>query len=215
MIGAPIPTENMAHERLPKTLALPIFASDALSSTAYASEEIMAALLLAGSALFWLTPTLSLAIIVLLTIVVASYRQIVMAYPQGGGAYIVAGDNLGPIPAQVAGASLLVDYILTVAVCDRCGRWMLSAGAVPRRCRLTLDCPGAMVKAVPAKPVTRGCLPIAPGQPQGLGGASPGQLGVVATPAATEQARGSEAKSIGESTVAQSGGLRVPIDIDR
>lgn len=105
--------------------------------------------------------------------------------------------------------------ILTVAVCDRCGRWMLSAGAVPRRCRLTLDCPGAMVKAVPAKPVTRGCLPIAPGQPQGLGGASPGQLGVVATPAATEQARGSEAKSIGESTVAQSGGLRVPIDIDR
>ncbi len=116
MIGAPIPTENMAHERLPKILALPIFASDALSSTAYASEEIMAALLLAGSGLFGLTPALSLAIIVLLAIVVASYRQIVMAYPSGGGAYIVAGDNLGPVPAQVAGASLLVDYILTVAV---------------------------------------------------------------------------------------------------
>ncbi len=116
MIGAPIPTENMAHERLPKRLALPIFASDALSSTAYASEEIMAALLLAGTGIFGLTPLLSLAIVVLLVIVVASYRQIVMAYPQGGGAYIVAGDNLGPIPAQVAGASLLVDYILTVAV---------------------------------------------------------------------------------------------------
>ncbi len=116
MIGAPIPTENMAHERLPKVLALPIFASDALSSTAYASEEIMAALLMAGTGLFHLTPALSLAIVLLLVIVVASYRQIVMAYPSGGGAYIVAGDNLGPVPAQVAGASLLVDYILTVAV---------------------------------------------------------------------------------------------------
>jgi amino acid transporter len=121
VIGAPIATERMAHERLPKILALPIFASDALSSTAYASEEIMAALLLAGTAIFNMTPMLSLAIIVLLTIVVISYRQIVMAYPSGGGAYIVAGDNLGPVPAQVAGASLLVDYILTVAVSSSAG----------------------------------------------------------------------------------------------
>ena len=121
MIGAPIPTENMAHERLPKRLALPIFASDALSSTAYASEEIMAALLLAGSGLFWLTPGLSLTIIVLLVIVVVSYRQIVMAYPQGGGSYVVAGDNLGRLPAQVAGASLLIDYVLTVAVSSSAG----------------------------------------------------------------------------------------------
>lgn len=121
VIGAPIATERMAHERLPKILALPIFASDALSSTAYASEEIMAALLFAGTSLFNLTPMLSLAIIVLLTIVVISYRQIVMAYPSGGGAYIVAGDNLGPIPAQIAGASLLVDYILTVAVSSSAG----------------------------------------------------------------------------------------------
>jgi amino acid transporter len=121
VIGAPIATERMAHERLPKILALPIFASDALSSTAYASEEIMAALLVAGTSIFSMTPMLSLAIIVLLSIVVISYRQIVMAYPSGGGAYIVAGDNLGPIPAQIAGASLLVDYILTVAVSSSAG----------------------------------------------------------------------------------------------
>ncbi len=114
-------TEHAGHERLPKILALPIFASDALSSTAYASEEIMAALLLGGAALFGLTPMLSLAIIALLVIVVVSYSQIVMAYPSGGGAYIVAGDNLGPIAAQVAGASLLVDYVLTVAVSASAG----------------------------------------------------------------------------------------------
>ena len=121
VIGRPVATEHAGHQRLPKILALPIFASDALSSTAYASEEIMAALLLGGAALFGLTPILSLAIIVLLVIVVVSYSQIVMAYPSGGGAYIVAGDNLGPVAAQVAGASLLVDYILTVAVSASAG----------------------------------------------------------------------------------------------
>ncbi len=121
VIGAPKATEHAGHERLPKILALPIFASDALSSTAYASEEIMAALLLGGAALFGLTPMLSLAIIVLLVIVVVSYSQIVMAYPSGGGAYIVAGDNLGPVAAQIAGASLLVDYVLTVAVSASAG----------------------------------------------------------------------------------------------
>ncbi|MBV9469720.1 MAG: APC family permease [Abitibacteriaceae bacterium] len=116
LIGKPLPTEHAEHERLTKILALPIFASDALSSVAYASEEIMAALLIAGTAHFTLTPWLSLAIVVLLGIVVISYRQTVMAYPNGGGAYIVARDNLGEIPAQAAGASLLVDYILTVSV---------------------------------------------------------------------------------------------------
>ncbi len=121
VIGSPVATEHAGHERLPKILALPIFASDALSSTAYASEEIMAALLLGGASLFSITPMLSAAIIILLCIVVTSYRQIVMAYPSGGGAYIVAGDNLGPIAAQIAGASLLVDYVLTVAVSASAG----------------------------------------------------------------------------------------------
>ncbi|RZA05123.1 MAG: APC family permease [Proteobacteria bacterium] len=81
----------------------------------------MAALLIGGAGLFWLTPLLSIAIIALLVIVVVSYSQIVMTYPGGGGAYIVASDNLGPIPAQIAGASLLVDYVLTVAVSSSAG----------------------------------------------------------------------------------------------
>lgn len=116
LIGQPLATEQAQHERLPKILALPIFAADALSSVAYASEEIMAALLMAGTAYFTATPALSLAIVLLLSIVVISYRQTVMAYPNGGGAYIVARDNLGELPAQAAGAALLVDYVLTVSV---------------------------------------------------------------------------------------------------
>ncbi|HEX8235014.1 MAG TPA: APC family permease [Abditibacteriaceae bacterium] len=116
VIGQPIPTEHAHHEKLPKIIALPVFASDALSSTAYASEEIMAALLLAGAGFFYLTPQLSLGIALLLAIVVISYRQTVMAYPGGGGAYIVAKDNLGRGAAQAAGAALLIDYVLTVSV---------------------------------------------------------------------------------------------------
>ncbi|HVF84982.1 MAG TPA: hypothetical protein VM821_03290, partial [Abditibacteriaceae bacterium] len=116
VIGEPISTDRAHHEKLPKVLALPVFASDALSSVAYASESIMAALLLAGTAHFGLTPWLSLGIVVLLAIVATSYRQTIMAYPGGGGAYIVARENLGEIPAQAAGAALLIDYILTVSV---------------------------------------------------------------------------------------------------
>ncbi|HEX8238076.1 MAG TPA: APC family permease [Abditibacteriaceae bacterium] len=116
LVGAPLATERAHEERLPIILALPIFASDALSSVAYASEEIMAALLVAGPTHFGLTPWLSLGIVLLLAIVVTSYRQTVMAYPSGGGAYIVARENLGETPAQAAGAALLIDYVLTVAV---------------------------------------------------------------------------------------------------
>lgn len=116
LIGRPLHSEQAQHEKLPKRLALPVFASDALSSTAYASEEIMAALLVAGAASFFLTPQLSIGIALLLTIVVISYRQTVMAYPGGGGAYIVSKENLGDLPAQAAGAALLIDYVLTVSV---------------------------------------------------------------------------------------------------
>jgi amino acid transporter len=122
LIGQPLSTEHAHEARLPIWLALPIFASDALSSTAYATEEVMAALLLAGAFTtsgfytFSLTPWLSLAIVVLLAIVITSYRQTLFAYPNGGAAYVVARDNLGVLPAQAAGAALLMDYILTVAV---------------------------------------------------------------------------------------------------
>lgn len=116
LLGRRLRTEQAAEERLPKFLALPIFASDALSSVAYGIGEIMAALLVAGTAHFHWTLPISIGIVVLLAIVATSYRQTVLAYPGGGGAYIVARDNLGIVFAQVAGAALLIDYILTVAV---------------------------------------------------------------------------------------------------
>jgi hypothetical protein len=127
LIGNPIATEFAHEARLPIWMALPIFASDALSSTAYATEEIMAALLLGGVYstegffTFGLTPLLSLAIVVLLAIVITSYRQTLFAYPHGGAAYVVARENLGTFPAQAAGAALLMDYILTVAVSTAAG----------------------------------------------------------------------------------------------
>lgn len=122
LVGDPIATDRAHEARLPIWMALPIFASDALSSTAYATEEIMAALLLGGAYTakgfftFGMTPWLSLAIVALLAIVITSYRQTLFAYPHGGAAYVVARENLGVFPAQAAGAALLMDYILTVAV---------------------------------------------------------------------------------------------------
>ena len=119
LIGKPISSEEEQHQRLSKKIALPVFASDAISSTAYATDEILAVLVLgAGAGVSAFRPLLPIALIVcaLLLIVVLSYRQTIMAYPSGGGAYIVSRENLGSLPALVAGSSLLVDYILTVAV---------------------------------------------------------------------------------------------------
>src|SRR5215471_2850111 len=115
-LGSPLPTAQSRHERLAKTTALAVFASDALSSVAYATEEILLVLVLAGTAALSYSLPISIAIAVLITIVVSSYRQTIRAYPQGGGAYIVSKDNLGIYPALVAGAALLIDYVLTVAV---------------------------------------------------------------------------------------------------
>ncbi len=119
LIGKPISSEEQEHQRLRKLIALPIFASDAISSTAYATDEILVVLLLqagVGAAAF--KPLIPIAIIVcvLMAIVVMSYRQTIHAYPSGGGAYVVSRENLGIVPSLVAGSSLLVDYILTVAV---------------------------------------------------------------------------------------------------
>jgi amino acid transporter len=118
LLGRPIPTERAKHERLPKFLALPVFSSDALSSVAYAIQEILSTLLAAGVGLatFSHVMPISFAIVALLVIVTISYRQTIHAYPGGGGAYIVARDNLGVVAAQTAGAALLIDYILTVSV---------------------------------------------------------------------------------------------------
>jgi amino acid transporter len=116
LIGRPLPTADAPHEAIGKTVGLAVFSSDALSSTAYATQETMAILALAGTAAFALAFPISVAIVALLVIVTLSYEQTIHAYPGGGGAYIVARDNLGEFPAQVAGAALLMDYILTVAV---------------------------------------------------------------------------------------------------
>jgi amino acid transporter len=116
LIGRPLATADAPHQTIGKAVGLAVFASDALSSTAYATEQILVILAAAGSMAFGYVFPISLAIVVLLTIVAISYEQTIHAYPGGGGAYIVARDNLGELPAQTAGAALLMDYILTVAV---------------------------------------------------------------------------------------------------
>ncbi len=119
LIGRPIASSDEGHQRLKKRVALPIFASDAISSTAYATDEIILVLTLQagiGLAAFNYLVPISIVVAVLLLIVVVSYRQTIYAYPSGGGAYVVSRENLGDTPSLVAGASLLTDYILTVAV---------------------------------------------------------------------------------------------------
>ena len=116
LIGRPLPTADAPHQTIGKFVGLAVFASDALSSTAYATQEILFILAGAGTLAFGYAFPISVVIVGLLAIVTLSYYQIIRAYHDGGGAYIVARDNLGEIPAQVAGASLLTDYILTVAV---------------------------------------------------------------------------------------------------
>lgn len=116
LIGRPLRTSQLVHQRLSKVKALAVFSSDALSSVAYATEEILLVLVTAGTAyLGWSLP-ITLAIIGLLIILTISYRQTIHSYPSGGGAYIVARENLGTAPGLVAGAALLIDYVLTVAV---------------------------------------------------------------------------------------------------
>ena len=116
IVGKPLSNEQLAHERLPKRTALAVFSSDALSSVAYATEAILIALLYANrEALGYVTP-IGIGITVLLFTVAFSYRQTIMAYPQGGGTYVVSRENLGKIPSLIAASSLLIDYILTVAV---------------------------------------------------------------------------------------------------
>ena len=116
LFGEPLPTHRQSHERLPNLAALAVFASDGLSSVAYATEEILLILVLAGPAALRMSIPVSIAIVALIAIVAASYRQVVEAYPSGGGAYAVASANLGRLPGLVAASALMIDYALTVAV---------------------------------------------------------------------------------------------------
>src|SRR5262245_54328622 len=115
-VGQPLATEQLAHERLSKRIALAVFSSDALSSSAYATEAILIALAAAGPLALGYAAPISIGIAILLITVAFSYRQTIIAYPQGGGTYIVSRENLGTIPALVAASSLMIDYILTVSV---------------------------------------------------------------------------------------------------
>src|SRR5678815_6182313 len=115
-IGKPIPSELAHHERLSRTTGLAVLSSDALSSVAYATEEILRVLVLGGVAALGLVTPIGAVIAAMLAIVVFSYRQTIHAYPNGGGAYIVAKENLGRVPSLTAASALLIDYVLTVSV---------------------------------------------------------------------------------------------------
>ena len=116
LLGRPFRSDRLQHTLLPKRIALPVFASDALSSVAYAPDEILLTLSIAGAGAFVYSPWVTLAVAVVMITVVASYRQNVHAYPSGGGDYEVATVNLGPRFGVAVASALLVDYILTVAV---------------------------------------------------------------------------------------------------
>ncbi len=148
LIGTPLPTADAAHQTVGKSTGLAVFASDALSSTAYATQEILVILTAAGAAAFTYAFPIAVAIVVLLAIVTLSYRQTIHAYPGGGGAYIVARDNLGELAAQIAGAALLTDYILTVAVSVSSGVAQITSAfpsLFPERVLLSVACVGVIM----------------------------------------------------------------------
>ncbi|HEX5937681.1 MAG TPA: APC family permease [Actinomycetota bacterium] len=129
VLGRALSTSSQEHQLLPKVLALPVFASDQLSSVAYATEEMMLVLALAGaSALALLTP-LGLGVAALLVVVIVSYRQTVFAYPRGGGSYIVAKENLGTLPGLTAAGAILSSYVLTVSVSVTAGAIAVTSAA--------------------------------------------------------------------------------------
>src|SRR6266700_5080240 len=130
VVGKPLATERLAHERLGKPTALAVFASDNLSSSAYATEEILRVLLISGGVgalAFARVVPITIALLAVLGVLLFSYRQTIKAYPQAGGAYLVTRDNFGLLPAQVAGVALLTDYILTVAVSVSAGTAALTS----------------------------------------------------------------------------------------
>jgi len=141
LVGAPIPSHEAHHERLSRVTGLAVLSSDALSSVAYATEEILRVLLVGGIAALGLVTPIGFVIAVTLAIVVFSYRQTIHAYPSGGGAYIVAKENLGTLASLIAAASLLIDYVLTVAVSVAAGVAALTSAFpqwVPYRVEIAL-----------------------------------------------------------------------------
>src|SRR3954462_10788155 len=150
VVGRPMRSDRLGETLLPKRLALPVFCSDPLSSVAYATEQIVLVLGLGGLSLLYLTPWLGAAVVALLVIVVASYRQTCVAYPNGGGAYAVSRENLGEDASLVAASSLLIDYVLTVAVSVVAGVAAITSAVpslAPHAVGLSLGCVGALAVA--------------------------------------------------------------------
>ena len=145
LLGPALPTANLEHERLGKPTALAVFASDNLSSVAYATEEILKVAVLAGigAAAFTLVMPITIGILAVLGILLFSYRQTIKAYPSAGGAYIVTKDNFGLLPAQIAGVALLTDYVLTVSVSVAAGIAAVTSaapGLYPYRVWMSVFC---------------------------------------------------------------------------
>jgi amino acid transporter len=141
VIGRPRSTRELKHQLLPKWMALPVFSSDPLSSVAYATEEMMIVLALAGAGAFSLVMPLATGVALLMAVVIVSYRQTVRAYPQGGGAYRVARENLGDLPGLTAASALLIDYSLTVSVSIAAGVAAITSAATvlaPYRLQMAL-----------------------------------------------------------------------------
>ena len=141
LVGRPMSSGELEHTLLPKTIALPVFASDALSSMSYATQEVLLVLALVGATALSLVVPISFAVAFLLTVVIISYRQIVRAYPGGGGAYVVAYENLALYPGLVVGAALLIDYVLTVAVSITAGADAIvsaATGLTPHKMTITI-----------------------------------------------------------------------------
>lgn len=150
LIGNPLATAQARHERLAKIPALAIFSSDCMSSVAYATEEILLVLVLGGTLALQYSPPIGIAIGLLVAIVASSYWQTIHAYPSGGGAYIVAKDNLGTLPGLVAGAALLVDYVLTVSVSTASGVAAITSAfpvLYPHRVTICVGCVLAVMLA--------------------------------------------------------------------
>jgi amino acid transporter len=143
LVGPPIPSHLAHHERLSRVTGLAVLSSDALSSVAYATEEILRVLILVGASALSFSSPIAIVIATILAIVVFSYRQTIHAYPSGGGAYIVSRENLGEMPALIAAASLLIDYVLTVAVSIAAGVAAITSAfpeTFPFRVEITLGC---------------------------------------------------------------------------
>src|SRR5215469_7557559 len=138
LVGRPMQSERLGHTLLPKEIALPVFASDALSSVAYATQEILLVLAAGGLAYIAYTPWIALAVGLLMLVVVASYRQNVHAYPSGGGDYEVTTTNFSPRVGMTVASALMVDYVLTVAVSVSSGVANLASAFPSLNSHLTL-----------------------------------------------------------------------------